>query len=110
MHLKTVYSALTNNRLTKYLEENELLSDEQNGFRSGRSCEDHVFTLNSIIMNNPTVFATFIDLKKAFDFIDRNMLLYKLLLNNIDGKIYESIKTIYANTSACIRLNGKTSS
>ena len=69
-----------------------------------------MFTLNSIIRNNSTVFATFIDLKKAFDFIDRDMLLYKLFLNNIDGKIYESIKTIYANTSACIKLNGKTSS
>ena len=108
--ISKLYSALINNRLTKYLEEDELLSDEQNGFRYGRSCEDHVFTLNSIIRNNPTVFATFIDLKKAFDFIDRDMLLYKLLLNNIDGKIYESIKTIYANTSACIKLNGKLSS
>ena len=84
--ISKLYSALINNRLNKYLEENELLSNEQNGFRSSRSCEDHVFTLNSIIGNNPTVFATFIDLKKAFDFIDRDMLLYKLLLNNIDGK------------------------
>ena len=54
--------------------------------------------------------ATFIVLKKAFDVIDRDMVLYKLLLNNIDGKIYESIKTIYANKSACIRLNRKKSS
>ena len=107
--ISKLYSALINNRLTTYLEENDLLSDEQNGFRSGRSCEDHVFTLNSIIRNNSTVFATFIDLKKAFDFIDRDMLLYKLLLNKIDGKIYESIKSIYANTTACVRINGKTS-
>ena len=63
-----------------------------------------MYTLNSIIRNNVSVFAIFIDLKKAFDFIDRDMLLYKLLLHNIDGKIYESIKSIYANTSACVRL------
>ena len=86
---------------------NELLSDEQNGFRSGRSCEDQVYILNSIIRNNVSVFATCIDLKKAFDFIDRDMSLYKLLLYKIDGKIYESIKSIYANTSACLRLNVK---
>ena len=33
------------------------------------------------------------------------MLLYKLLLNNVDGKIYHSIKNIYAETSACISIN-----
>ena len=49
------------------------------------------------------MFASFIDLKKAlkFDFVDRDMLLYKLLLNNIDGKLYNSIKSIYAETSYC---------
>ena len=51
------------------------------------------------------MYTTFIDLKKAFDFIDRDMLLYKLLLNNVDGKIYHSIKSIYTETSACISIN-----
>ena len=45
-----------------------------------------MYILN-IIRNNVLVFASFIDLKKAFDFIDRDMLLYKLLLHKIDGKI-----------------------
>ena len=64
-----------------------MFPDEQNGFRANRSCEDHVFTLNNIIRNSTNVYVTFIDLKKASDFIDRDMLLYKLLLNNVDGKI-----------------------
>ena len=104
--ISKLYSAFLNDRISKYLEHNDLLSDEQNGFRANRSCEDHVFTLNSIIRNNSNVYTTFIDLKKAFDFVDRDMLLYKLLLNNIDGKVYNSVKSIYAETSACIRING----
>ena len=51
------------------------------------------------------MFATFIDLKKAFDFIDRELLLYILLLLNTDGKIYNSIKSIYSKTTASIRVN-----
>ena len=51
-------------------------------------------------------FATFIDLKKAFDFVNRDLLLYKLLLLNIDGKIYNFIKSIYSKTTASIRVNG----
>ena len=91
--------------MTNYLEENDILADEQNGFRTKRSCEDHVFVLNSIIKNNAQVFSAFIDLKKCFDYIDRDMLLYKLILHRIDGKVYNSIKNIYAHTSSCVRIN-----
>ena len=45
--------------VTTYLENNDMLSDEQNGFRAKRSCEDHVFTLSSIIRNKPSVFCDF---------------------------------------------------
>lgn len=96
-----LYTGFINKRLTKFLEENNVLADEQNGFRRDRSCEDHVFTLNSIIRNNNTVYAAFIDLRKCFDFIDIDMMLYKLLLNGIDRK------SIYQQSVACVRLNNK---
>ena len=35
------------------------------------------------------------------------MLLYKLLQSNINGKMYDSIKNIYAHTTSCIRINDK---
>ena len=35
------------------------------------------------------------------------MLLYKLLLNKVDGKLYNSIKSIYASSTSCIRINNK---
>ena len=57
-----------------------------------------------------SVFAAFIDLKKCFDFIDRDMMLYKLLLNNINGKLYSSIKSVYHSSESCVRLNGKLTS
>ena len=47
-------------------------------------------------------------MKKAFDFIVREMLLSKLLLYNIDGKLCNSIKSIYASTSGYVRVNQKT--
>ena len=62
--ISKLYSSILNKRITKYLEENNILAEEQNGFRTDRSCEDHVFTLNSVIRNNTAVFAAFIDLKR----------------------------------------------
>jgi hypothetical protein len=105
--ISKLYTSLINKRLSRYLETEGILSDEQNGFRANRSCEDHIFTLNSVIRNNKNVFTAFIDLRKCFDFIDREMLLYKLLLNRVDGKMYKSIKNIYASSSSCVRINGK---
>lgn len=61
-----LYSSFMNKRLTKFLEQNDILADEQNGFRRNRSCEDHVFTLNSIVRNNDNVFTAYIDLRKCF--------------------------------------------
>ena len=38
-----VYSSVLNNRINKYFNMLNLLSDYQNGFTKGRSCEDHAF-------------------------------------------------------------------
>ena len=87
-----------------------LLVDEQNGFRPGRSCIDHAFTLSSIIRNRinqkKSTFVAYVDFEKAFDWVDRDLLFYKLLTYNVDGRFYNSIKALYANTTTCIKLNG----
>ena len=58
------------------------------------------------IRNKENTFAAFIDLAKAFDVVPRELLLYKLLLNNVDGKFYNSIKSIYTGTESQVRVNG----
>ena len=51
--------------------------------------------VRNIIENKENTFAFFIDLAKAFDVVQRELLLYKLLLNNVDGTFYNSIKSLY---------------
>ena len=62
-----------------------MLVDEQNGFRRDRSCTDHVFTLNSIIQNRKETFVTFIDLQKAFDTVDRDLLKLSYYVMGLTG-------------------------
>ena len=108
--ISKLYSSFLNNRLLPYLEANDMLVDEQNGFRPNRSCQDHVYAANTIIKNRlqakQATFVTYLDLQKAFDFLDRNALMYKLLSNGINGNFYNAIKSMYTDTSSCIRLNG----
>ena len=40
-----IYSSILNSRVMAYLENNNLLVKEQNGFRINRACNDHVFLL-----------------------------------------------------------------
>ncbi len=108
-----LYSALLNKRLYSFLDAQDWFDDAQHGFRSGRSCEDHIFSLISQIRhgidNSGSVFCCYIDFQKAFDFLDRNLLLLKLLRAGVDGKIYLALKNTFAATSSCIRLNHRLS-
>ena len=105
-----LYSGVLNNRIMNYLEDLDFFVEEQNGFRRGRSCQDHLFCITSIIRNRLTfskpTYAAFVDMQKAFDWIDRDLLFLKLLINNINGKIYKAIKSMYTNTIGAIKLNG----
>ena len=47
-----------------------------------------------------------IDFKKAFDSVDRNLLLYKLSTIGITGKFYNAISSMYANTKSRVLLYG----
>ena len=54
------------------------IRENQAGFRPGRGCIDHIFTLRRILecrhsQNLPTL-VTFLDLKAAFDSVSRPML------------------------------------
>ena len=76
-----------------------ILVDEQNKFRKNRSCSDHIFTLSSVIQNllheNKPTFAAFLDMEQAFDRVNRDLLLSRLLEYGIDEKLYNSIKNMY---------------
>ena len=76
------YSKILNQRLNVWLEDNNLLEDEQNGFRKGRCTQDHLFTLASVVESRKacgkSTFAAFIDLRKAFDSVLRDCLWLKV--------------------------------
>ena len=112
--LGKLFSALINERLTKYIDTNNIIGEEQAGFRSGYSTHDHIFVLHSIIdlylnkfhkNKKKRLFCAFIDYRKAFDLVDRACLWTKLISYNINGKIMKLIYNIYQNTKACIKLN-----
>ena len=112
--LSTIYKIFTfvlNSRLMTFVESNKIFKDEQNGFRKSRSCAEHIFTLSSIIRNRkaakkPT-FTGFIDFEKAFDRVDRKLLLFKLRKYGINGNFLNILDMIYSGAKAGVELNGQ---
>lgn len=104
-----IYSSILNNRLDCYLEENEKLCNTQNGFRRDRSCVDHVFTLSEIIrLNTRTakskVFACFVDMRAAFDEVDRNLLIHRLMETSVSGNMLKAMNAIYKSPQCKVKL------
>ena len=105
-----VYCTVLNARITSWAEEENVLVDQQNGFRKGRSTIDHLSTLNNIIetrkRQRKSTFCAFIDFKKAYDIVDRTILWDKLTMNGIGGKLHQAVKSLYENIQCCVRVNG----
>ena len=108
-----LFTSILNDRITKYLEQNNLLGQEQAGFRKNFSTVDHLFTLYGIIdillSKKKRLYCAFLDFEKAFDKVDRAFLWQKLLSQNINGKVLTVIKNLYANAKSCIRANNNVS-
>ena len=104
-----LYCSVLNKRLCEWEEENNILHDMQNGFRKHRSTVDHISSLTSIIqtrkLQKRSTFTAFIDFKKAYDTIDRNLLFTKLHDIGIYGKMYQALLSIYKNVQCCVRVN-----
>ena len=105
-----LYSACILNRISKYLEDNDMLCNEQNGFHPRRSCLDHIFSLHNICKVRKNLkletFLTFIDFRKAFDCVHHDFMWHKLIEKGITGNIYHAIKGLYANPMSCVRIGG----
>ena len=81
-----VFTAVLNNRLQRFLETNNLLNENQCGFRKGYSTCDNTFVMHALIeylnVRKMKLFCAFIDLLKAFDSVWRVGLWSKLLKYN----------------------------
>ena len=90
---------LTTKIITNKINEYTSLADEQQGFRSGRSCTDAVFVIRQIteksIEYNRPAFMCFIDLEKAFDRIQLEDVTQLLYDRQVPQNIIKTIENIY---------------
>jgi exonuclease III len=105
--LGKLYATILNNRINKWAEQNDLRAKGQAGFRKGYRTSDNMLILRTIIDNRKSaggkLFACFVDFKKAFDTVPRELLWKELLEKGISGKMLAAVMAIYSNVQACVR-------
>ena len=109
-----LFTAILNNRINIFLEENNLLKENQAGFRKGSACSDHLFSMNCLFnilkRRKHKLFCCFVDFSQAFDKVWRIGLWSKLITTGVNGKIFNVIYQMYQNIKSCVSLNGESSS
>ncbi len=105
-----LYAGILNRRLTTGTELNRKVGDEQNGFRAGRSCVDHLSTLSEIFdtrkQKGLSTYVAFIDFSKAHDRRNRNFMWSKLERMGVAPKFTCALKSLYKDVKCSVKLNG----
>ncbi len=105
-----IYEKLIYNRLFSFIKKHRLISDAQFGFMPGSSTEDALINTISFLQRSvckkKNTMAIFIDLQKAFDSVNHEILLGKLNKLGIRGAANDLIKASLENREIYVDVNG----
>ncbi len=92
-----------------WAEEKGKLPENQMGFRKGRGTRDSVYVLHTIVQKQlmkkrGKLYAFYIDLKVAFDTVDRDKLGRKLWRLEVRGKMFKVLGKIYQRTENRVKM------
>ena len=108
--LNKIFEKIIYYRLNSFFEAKSLFSETQFGFRSNRSTELAVLHLIAKIMpafeEKGYSFAVFLDLSKAFDTVNYNILIRKLKCYGVRGRVLELVESYLSNRKFFVRLSG----
>lgn len=108
-----VLEGVVRHQLTNHIYSNNIIIEEQSGFRANHSCET---AINAVIAewkneidNGKKVIAVFLDLKRAFETIIRKRLIRKLESYGIKGKEKRWFESFLSGRTQATKFGGVTS-
>ena len=112
-HLIKIFERILRDKIVSFLEKNNIICKNQHGFRKGRSCLtqllNHVDTILKNFLENHDTDAIYLDYSKAFDKVDHKILLEKLSMYGIKGKIHNWLTTYLSDRVQTVVVDGQKS-
>ncbi|CAF1316375.1 unnamed protein product [Adineta steineri] len=106
-----IFSCIILNRIQNMIDHQ--LLEAQSGFRAYRSTMDQIHILNIIMEKrrefNKSLFMCFIDITKAYDSVNRDLLWRVCRKYGISEKLVNLLKMLYKNSKAKVRIEGELS-
>ena len=107
-----IFEKIIHNRVASYFVDNQILSQYQYGFRKGKSTQEAIFDLvkfiYSALNHKKLVGAVCLDVSKAFDCIDHNILLQKMAKIGFTGSSLKWFESYLVRTQT-VRFDGNIS-
>ena len=109
-HPSKVMLKIILNRLQQQAE--EIIAEEQTGFRAGRSTTEQIFNLRILgekyLQHQQNLYHVFIDFKKAFDGVWHEALWATMGKYNINASIIRVIENLYDKAQSAVLFSGST--
>ena len=108
--LGKIFNAVLNCRLVTFMDANEISHDYQNGFKKEARTSDNVLILSTIIDKykhlKSEVHTCYIDLKGAYNTVDREILLNMLIGLGAGSLFTNLIENMYGKLEYCVKIGG----
>jgi hypothetical protein len=106
--LAKLYAAMLNERLMEWTERHGLRARGQAGFRKDHRTTDQVFVLRTLIerarADRQPLYSCYVDFKKAYDTIPRDLLWLKLQRIGVHGEFLRAVQALYAEVPMGVQL------
>ena len=109
-HIIKLFERVLRKHIVKFLEDHQIIHSSQHGFRPCRSCLTqllhHLESVLNILETNQNADVVYLDLSKAFDKVNHEILIHKLQLSGISGKILLWVKNFLDNRTQKVVIDG----
>ena len=104
-----LFTSILNTRLKIFLENNNILTPAQAGFRKNFSVIDNIFVIQTLIdllkVSKKKLYCVFVDFTKAFDTVWRAGLWHKMMKTGISGRFLDIVKNMYSDIESAVMVN-----
>ena len=117
--LMKIYEGIICSRLSTFFEDTKTISPHQAAYRKNKSLFDHILVLHEIFLeyrfyklgprggfSKKLLYLCFLDFRKAFDTVTRNILFSKLCTAGVRGKMFRVIQNLFSCNPANVLVDG----